>query len=84
MALTTPDQTPSVGRIVHYNTSLTEGSGVRTVMAAIVTHVWNGSVLNLSVFASDGIRFITSVPYFNNEHAVPTQSNAFWTYPPRV
>jgi len=51
--------TPTVGRIVHYYPG--SGDAMNFVpgkpVAAIITHVWSGSCVNLSIFDMDGRQF---------------------------
>lgn len=61
---------PSIGRIVHYNSSY-------GVAAAIVTHVHtNGETVNLQVFRPDGqVKHMTCVE--------PGKHLGGWNWPPR-
>lgn len=92
--MTTP-QVPTVGRIVHYYPSEQDRMAGRAVgpygaagpepLAAIVTHVWGPTYVNLAVFDKNGTSFgatsVTLEPALA-EGATPVERHAYW--PPRV
>lgn len=67
-------QTPSVGRIVHYIHS-------GAVCAAIVTHVWSDTMINCAPFDANGnaLPGVTSSSY--NEDRI---THGTWSWPPFV
>lgn len=70
-------QKPSVGRIVLFHEQGHEPS------AAIITRVWNDSMVNLTVFRDA----IAATPRTSVEHAEPGEEggrSTFWSWPPRV
>ncbi|NGP62728.1 hypothetical protein FLT15_31675 [Paenibacillus thiaminolyticus] len=64
------NQKPSIGRIVHYHVEDCEP------LAAIITAVVADKVVDLCVFAPDGISFQKNVLY--------GEDDARWSWPPRV
>lgn len=65
---------PTIGRIVHFTS---DGTDVR---AAIITHVWSDSCVNLSVFGPNGdSEGKTSVLFAEDRTQAQT-----WAWPPRT
>lgn len=74
-------QAPSVGRIVHYTPSEDKG-GKKQPRAAIITHVWGPSCVNLHVFpdGSFGLKSEDSNPTSVSLGTGPRT----WNWPPRA
>jgi hypothetical protein len=73
---------PTVGRIVHYHPGRGEPDA-GDVLAAIVTHVWTDSCVNLAVFGRNGTPGARTSVYFRAEGTeAPATQYADW--PPRV
>ncbi|MFE5290359.1 hypothetical protein ACFRAQ_35870 [Nocardia sp. NPDC056611] len=71
--------TPSVGRIVHYQSYGTPGGEyLPEPRAAVITAVGDGNVVGLAVLNPTGMFFNESVPFAEN--ATP----GHWNWPPRV
>lgn len=72
-------QTPTVGRIVHYQAYGTPGGEYASVpRAAVVTQVGEGGAVGLAILNPTGMFFNPSVPF--SEEPRP----GFWGWPPRV
>lgn len=77
-----PAQKPSVGRVVHYHLP---DSKKTQPYAAVITHVWSDTCVNLCIM-QDGsypasTKYPTSVNLLRNGDAV---SGPCWSWPPRV
>lgn len=76
------NQKPSVGRIVHYTPPSNESGGKGQPHAAVVTHVWGDSCVNLNVLQDGSFKLAnltpTSVSFSDNG------SPGTWNWPPRV
>lgn len=75
-----PEQNPSIGRIVHYQShGSPNGQHKSLPRAAIVTETYSGSTaVGLCILNPTGMFFTTSVP-FDAEGGPGT-----WRWPPRV
>lgn len=70
------NQIPTVGRIVHYRPTDFDPEKDQP-QAAIVTYVWNPTLVNLAVFDSNGNPYpLTSV--------CQGDQPAYWDWPPKV
>lgn len=64
-------QIPTVGRIVHYNNH-------GTIQAAIISHVWSDTCVNLHIFANQHqvVQFLSSVIFGSDDNQ--------WKWPERI
>lgn len=69
------EQKPSVGRVVHYVSSLGQH------WAAIITHVWSDSCVNLAVFDSNGVASNATSVCYDGDALPPAYT---WHWPERV
>lgn len=69
---------PTVGRIVHFRREPLELADVgNSPLAAMVTKVWNPTMVNLTVFNEDGSTTAeTSVQFHQSDDLTPR--SAFW------
>ena len=75
-----PAQTPSVGRIVHYQAFGTPGGEYRSVpRAAIITAV-DGAKVGLCILNPTGMFFNQDVPFDDGD----LPKGGTWHWPPRV
>ncbi|MET8430136.1 hypothetical protein [Nocardia sp. NPDC004860] len=71
--------TPSVGRIVHYQSYGTPGGEyLPEARAAVITTVGDGGVVGLAVLNPTGMFFNEAVPF------AETATPGHWNWPPRV
>lgn len=72
-------QTPTVGRIVHYQAFGTPGGEYKSVpRAAVVTQVGEDGMVGLAILNPTGMFFNPEVPYSETAHV------GHWNWPPKV
>ena len=71
---------PTIGRVVLYHPPFVPDSGTNEVThAAIVTHVWSDTCVNLAIFDSNGLPYsATSVFLYQGDIDRPSSSYAEW------